>query len=49
MIDFLIANGADINTRDVDEKGPVEDIVEILAIVKGFKKRRTLFTIFNKT
>jgi ankyrin repeat protein len=38
MIDFLIANGADINTRDVDEKGPVEDIVEILAIVKGFKK-----------
>jgi ankyrin repeat protein len=38
MIDFLVANGADINARDIDEKSVVDDVVEILAIVKGFKK-----------
>ena len=38
MIDFLVANGADINVRDIDERSVVDDVVEILAIVKGFKK-----------
>ncbi|MDD2292421.1 MAG: ankyrin repeat domain-containing protein, partial [Aliarcobacter sp.] len=38
MIDFLIAHGANIDARDFDEKSVVDDIVEIIAVVKGFKK-----------
>ena len=38
MIDFLVSKGANIDARDFDEKSVVDDIVEILAIVKGFKK-----------
>ena len=38
MIDFLIAHGANIDARDFDEKSVVDDIAEIIAVVKGFKK-----------
>ena len=38
MIDFLISHGADIDARDFDERNVVDDIVEILAVIKGFKK-----------
>ena len=38
MIDFLVARGADIDARDINERSVVDDIVEILAIIKGFKK-----------
>ena len=38
MIDFLISHGADIDARDFDERNVVDDIVEIIAVIKGFKK-----------
>ncbi len=38
MIDFLVSKGANIDARDFDERSVVDDIVEILAVVKGFKK-----------
>ena len=38
MIDFLISHGANIDARDFDEKSIVDDIVEIIAVTKGFKK-----------
>lgn len=38
MIDFLISHGANIDARDFNEKSVVDDIVEIIAVVKGFKK-----------
>lgn len=38
MIDFLISHGANIDARDFDEKDIVDDIVEIIAVIKGFKK-----------
>ena len=44
MIDFLVSHGANIDARDLDEKSIVDDIVEIIAIVKGFKKPNTFFS-----
>lgn len=44
MIDFLVSHGANIDARDIDEKSIVDDIVEIIAIVKGFKKPNTFFS-----
>ncbi len=38
MIDFLVSKGASLEARDFDEKNVVDDIVEIIAITKGFKK-----------
>ena len=38
MIDFLISHGANIDARDFDEKNVVDDIVEMIAVIKGFKK-----------
>lgn len=38
MIDFLVSKGANIDARDFDERSVVDDIVEILAVIKGFKK-----------
>ena len=38
MIDFLISHGANVDARDLDERSVVDDIVEIIAVVKGFKK-----------
>ena len=38
MIDFLVSRGANIDSRDFDEKSVVDDIVEIIAVIKGFKK-----------
>lgn len=38
MIDFLMSHGANIDARDFDEKTVVDDIVEIIAVTKGFKK-----------
>jgi ankyrin repeat protein len=37
MIDFLMAHGANIDARDFDERSVVDDIVEIIAVIKGFK------------
>lgn len=44
MIDFLVSHGANIDARDLDEKGIVDDIIEIIAIIKGFKKPNTFFS-----
>ena len=44
MIDFLVSHGANIDARDLDEKGVVDDIVEIIAIIKGFKKPHAFFS-----
>ena len=41
MIDFLVFHGANIDARDSDEKNIVDDIVEIIAMQKGFKKIST--------
>jgi ankyrin repeat protein len=41
MIDFLVYHGANIDARDSDEKSIVDDIVEIIAVNKGFKKTNT--------
>jgi len=38
MIDFLVSKGASLDARDLDEKSIVDDLVEIIAITKGFKK-----------
>ena len=38
MIDFLISHGANIDARDFDEKSVIDDIVEMIAVQKGFKK-----------
>lgn len=38
MIDYLVSKGADIEAKDLDEKTVIDDIVEIIAIQKGFKK-----------
>ena len=38
MIDFLVSKGASLEARDIDEKNVVDDLVEIIAITKGFKK-----------
>jgi ankyrin repeat protein len=37
MIDFLVSKGAKLELKDLDEKTIVDDIVEIIAISKGFK------------
>ena len=44
MIDFLVSHGANIDARDFDEKSVIDDIVEIIAIVKGFKKPSTFLS-----
>jgi ankyrin repeat protein len=41
MIDFLVFHGANIDARDTDEKSIVDDLVEIIAMQKGFKKIST--------
>ncbi len=38
MIDYLVSKGADVNVRDIDEKCVIDYIVEILAVIKGYKK-----------
>jgi ankyrin repeat protein len=38
MIDFLVKHGADIESRDGDEKTIIDDLVEIMLIQKGFKE-----------
>ncbi|MDZ7817695.1 MAG: ankyrin repeat domain-containing protein [Aliarcobacter sp.] len=38
MIDFLVSKGADLEAKDLDEKTVVDDIIEIIAIQKGFKE-----------
>lgn len=38
MIDYLISNGANINNKDINERSVIDDIVEIIAITRGFKK-----------
>lgn len=44
MIDFLVSHGANIDARDFDEKSVVDDIIEIIAIIKGFKKPNTFLS-----
>ena len=48
MIDFLVSKGANLEARDLDEKSVVDDIVEIIAITKGFKKSNPRLSIFIK-
>lgn len=46
MIDFLVAQGATVDKRDINERSVVDDIVEIIAITKGFKKTNTFLAPF---
>lgn len=48
MIDFLISQGASIDHKDHEEKTVIDDIVEIIAITKGFKKINTKLAHFIK-
>ncbi|MCT7601032.1 ankyrin repeat domain-containing protein [Aliarcobacter butzleri] len=38
MMDLLVAKGANIDSRDLDEKTVVDNVVELIAITRGFKK-----------
>jgi ankyrin repeat protein len=38
MIDFLVSKGANIEAKDLDEKTVIDDIIEIIAVLKGLKK-----------
>ena len=44
MIDFLISKGANLEARDFDERSVVDDIVEIIAIVKKIKAPNPMLT-----
>jgi len=48
MIDFLVSKGANIDARDLDERSVVDDIVEIIAINKGFKKPNPMLNFLIK-
>ncbi|QKF78780.1 ankyrin repeat domain-containing protein [Arcobacter defluvii] len=48
MMDFLVLKGANLDARDLDEKSVVDDIVEIIAINKGFKKPNPQLTLYIK-
>ncbi|MGD9624028.1 MAG: ankyrin repeat domain-containing protein [Arcobacter sp.] len=48
MIDFLVSKGANLDARDLDERSVVDDIVEIIAINKGFKKANPRLTLLIK-
>jgi ankyrin repeat protein len=48
MIDFLVSKGANIEAKDLDEKTIVDDIVEIIAITKGFKRVNPLLSLLIK-
>ena len=48
MIDFLVSKGANLEARDLDEKSVIDDIVEIIAITKGFKKSNPRLSFFIK-
>lgn len=48
MIDFLVSKGANIDARDFDERSVVDDIVEILAVIKGFKKANPFLSTIIK-
>jgi ankyrin repeat protein len=37
VIDFLIENGVNLNHKDIDEKTVVDDLVDYIAIERGFK------------
>ena len=48
MIDFLVSKGASLEAKDLDEKTIFDDIIEIIAITKGFKKVNPVLAAFIK-
>ena len=48
MIDFLVSKGASLEAKDLDEKTIFDDIIEIIAITKGFKKINPVLAAFIK-
>ena len=48
MIDFLVSKGASLEAKDLDEKTIFDDIIEIIAITKGFKKVNPVLATFIK-
>jgi ankyrin repeat protein len=48
MIDFLVSKGANLEAKDLDEKTIFDDIVEIIAISRGFKKVNPFLAVFTK-
>jgi ankyrin repeat protein len=48
MIDFLVLKGANLEAKDLDEKTIFDDIVEIIAISRGFKKVNPFLAVFTK-
>ena len=48
MIDFLVSKGANLEAKDLDEKTIFDDIVEIIAISKGFKRVNPALAAFTK-
>ncbi|GGD44361.1 hypothetical protein GCM10012288_18350 [Malaciobacter pacificus] len=45
VIDFLIENGIDLNHKDIDEKTVVDDLVEYIAVERGFKEADNTYKI----
>jgi ankyrin repeat protein len=48
MIDFLVSKGANLEAKDLDEKTVFDDIIEIIAISKGFKRVNPALAAFTK-
>ena len=48
MIDFLVSKGASLEAKDLDEKTIFDDIIEIIAILKGLKKVNPSLAAFIK-
>ncbi|MDY0051191.1 MAG: ankyrin repeat domain-containing protein [Aliarcobacter sp.] len=48
MIDFLISKGAKLEAIDLDEKTIVDDIIEIIAISRGFKSVNPILAPYIK-
>ena len=48
MIDFLVSRGASLEAKDLDEKTIIDDIIEIIAISKGFKRVNPILAVFTK-